>query len=209
MRQSIFILIILIISSCTQNSTQETKAGDAIEIEQANTDESITYNEYKSDSVRIDVRNEFFDHFVVLTIGEYKEEYDLTALNIPTKTPEVLWANNEFACMVTWWSMSFSRHIFIPTKRSNQLIYIDKDIQHMDSINNNVIYVDTIYGKSDIIVFKVENLLTRKFESFKLSINEQNDQYPYYDVIELSKNSLTMITATEKVSVDISEINRP
>lgn len=208
MRHSIFILLTLIVASCTGNSTQVSNYCAKIDPEQADRDESVTYNEYLSDSVSIDVRNEFFDHFVVLTIGDYQEEYDLTALHIPTKTPEVLWVNDEFACMVTWWSMSFSRHIFIPLNQSDDLIYIDKDIEQMDSINNNVVYVDSIYSKTDNVEFKIENLVTRKFKSLKLSINEQNNIYPYYDSIELSKNNLTMITATEKINVDITEISK-
>lgn len=52
-----------------------------------------------------------------------------------------------------------------------------------------------------------ENLLTRKFKSFELTINEQNGIYPFYDKIVLTKNKLTITTATEKKSLDIKEIN--
>jgi hypothetical protein len=144
----------------------------------------------------------------MLIIGNFKKEYDLTKLNIPTKSPdEIQWANSEYSCMMTWCSQSLSRHIFIPMKRTNELIYIDKDIEETDSINNNVVYIDSVYIENSKVVFKVENLLTRKHKTLELFINEQNSVHPFYDKINLTKNNLTITTSTEKKSIDIKEIN--
>ncbi len=156
----------------------------------------------------IDVKNDNFNFLIMLTIGSQKREYDLSKLNIPTKTPsEIQWANNEFACMMTWWSQAQSRHIFIPTKSTNELIYFDKDIEETDSINNNIVYIESVNHDTDKIVFKAENLLTRKSKALELTINEQNGIYPFYDKIILTKNKLTITTATEKKIIDIKEIN--
>jgi hypothetical protein len=108
--------------------------------------------------------------------------------------------------MMTWWSQAESRHIFIPTKSTNELIYIDKDIEETDSINSNIVYIDSVFTDINMVVFKAENLLTRKSKVLKLSINEKNGIYPYYDSILLTKNKLTITTATETRSIDIKEI---
>jgi hypothetical protein len=197
--------------SCeNKKAVDQTNNVDTLAVEETDPAAREVYsdNVYKSDSVTIDVKNDNFNFFIVLTIGNQKREYDLTKLNIPTKTPsEIQWANNEFACMMTWWSQAQSRHIFIPTKRTNELIYLDKDIEETDSLNNNIVYIDSVFNDSDNVMFKVENLLTRKSKVLELSINEQNGIYPFYDKILLTKNKLTMTTASEKKSIDIKEIN--
>lgn len=197
--------------SCeNKKAVDQTNNVDTLAVEETDPTAREVYsdNVYKSDSVTIDVKNDNFNFFIVLTIGNQKREYDLTKLNIPTKTPsEIQWANNEFACMMTWWSQAQSRHIFIPTKRTNELIYLDKNIVETDSLNNNIVYIDSVFNDSDNVLFKVENLLTRKSKVLELSINEQNGIYPFYDKILLTKNKLTMTTATEKKSIDIKEIN--
>jgi hypothetical protein len=197
--------------SCkNKKAVDQTNNVDTLAVEETDPAAREVYsdNVYKSDSVTIDVKYDNFNFFIVLTIGNQKREYDLTKLNIPTKTPsEIQWANNEFACMMTWWSLAQSRHIFIPTKRTNELIYLDKDIEETDSLNNNIVYIDSVFNDSDNVMFKVENLLTRKSKVLELSINEQNGIYPFYDKILLTKNKLTMTTASEKKSIDIKEIN--
>ena len=197
--------------SCeNKKAVDQTNNVDTLAVEETDPAAREVYsdNVYKSDSVTIDVKYDNFNFFIVLTIGNQKREYDLTKLNIPTKTPsEIQWANNEFACMMTWWSQAQSRHIFIPTKRTNELIYLDKDIEETDSLNNNIVYIDSVFNDSDNVMFKVENLLTRKSKVLELSINEQNGIYPFYDKILLTKNKLTMTTASEKKSIDIKEIN--
>jgi hypothetical protein len=212
MRRQLFILTLLFLTFSCKNkkAVDQTNNVDTLAVEETDPAAREVYsdNVYKSDSVTIDVKYDNFNFFIVLTIGNQKREYDLTKLNIPTKTPsEIQWANNEFACMMTWWSQAQSRHIFIPTKRTNELIYLDKDIEETDSLNNNIVYIDSVFNDSDNVMFKVENLLTRKSKVLELSINEQNGIYPFYDKILLTKNKLTMTTASEKKSIDIKEIN--
>ncbi len=209
MRRQLYILTLLLLTfGCENKKTIDKTSVDTLAVEKIDSTEAYSENVYKNDSVTIDVKNDNFNFFIVLTIGNQKKEYDLTKLNILTKTPsEIQWANNEFACMMTWWSQADSRHIFIPTKGTNDLIYLDKDIEETDSVNNNIVYIDSVNHDIDKVVFKVENLLTRKSKTLELTINEQNGIYPFYDKIILTKNKLTMTTATEKKSIDIKEIN--
>ena len=185
MRRILYILTILsLIFGCKNKITEKVNNEDVLKVDDKVKMEPFSYNVFKSDSVTIDVKNDNFNFCVILIIGNHKREYDLTKLNIPTKTPdEVQWANSEYACMMTWWSQSQSRHIFIPTRRTNKLIYIDKVIEETDSINNNVVYLDSVYDNDNKVVFKVENLLTRKSRTLELSINEQNSIYPFFDKI--------------------------
>lgn len=189
-------------------TVDETNPVDTSKIDSDNQSETFTYNVYKSDSLTIDVKNDNFDFVVLLNICNFKKEFDLDKLNIPTKTPdEIQWINNDYACMMTWWSLAQSRHIFIPTKRTNKLIYINKDIESMDSVNNNVVYIDTVVVSRDKVIFKAENLLTRKSKALEISITEKNGIYPFYDKITLTKNKVTIATQTETKSIDIKEIN--
>lgn len=189
-------------------TVDETNPVDTSKFDSDNQSELFTYNVYKSDSVTIDVKNDNFDFVVLLSIGDFKKEFDLNKLNIPTKTPDqIQWINNEYACIMTWWSQAQSRHIFIPTKRTNELIYLDKDIEATDSVNNNVVYIDTVLTSRDKLIFKAENLLTRKSKALEISINEKNGIYPFYDKITLTKNKVTIATQTATKSIDIKEIN--
>jgi hypothetical protein len=212
MIRHLYILTLLILTfGCEDKKTSDnTNIIDTFAV--VKTDSTVTevysVNVYKSDSVTIDVKNNNFQFLILLTIGSQKREYDLSKLNIPTKTPsDIKWANNEFACMMTWWSQAQSRHIFIPTKGTNELIYIDKNIVETDSVNNNIVYIDSVNHDMGKVVFKAENLLTRRFKSLELNINEQNGIQTYYDKIVLTKNKLTMTTATEKKNINIKEIN--
>ncbi|WP_298393567.1 hypothetical protein [Flavobacterium sp.] len=212
MRRKLYILTLIFLSFGCENKKKINNSNNFDTLKIGETDslstELFSDNLYKSDSLTINVKNNNFNFFIELTIENQKKEYDLTKLNIPTKTPnEIKWVNNEFACMMTWWSQAQSRHIFIPTKRTNELIYLDKDIEETDSANNNIVYIDSVHQDLNKIVFKVENLLTRKSKSLELTINEQNGVYPFYDKIILSKNKLIITSTNEKRSIDIKEIN--
>ncbi len=193
---------------CNNRATDNTSSNiDSSGVEQNGQSETFIFNEYQSDSVTIDLKSDHDTFTVLLNIGGYHKEYDLKALNIPTKTPELYWINKNYACMVTWYSQAQSRHIFIPIKHTNEFIYIDKDIEEMDSINNNIVYIDTVTQNPNKVVYTVENLLTRKNKSLTFRVGRHNGNYPFYDNIILTKNRLTILTASEKKSIDINEIN--
>lgn len=209
MRQPLYIVTLLFLTFSCENkkSIDKTNHVDTLAVEETDSTAVNSDNVYKSDSVTIDVINNNFNFFIVLTIANQKREYDLNKLNIPTKTPELFWINQDYACMITWWSQAQSRHIYIPTKQANEFIYLDKDIEEMDSINNNIVYIDTVTENPGQVIYKVENLLTRKNRSVTFRINRYNGNYPFYDNIILTKNRLTINTAYEKKSIDIKEIN--
>ncbi len=208
MKKLIYISIILILTySCKIKTSEEIEINDSYKNDIPLQTETIVFSEYKSDSLTIDLINNDFNYTVLVQIDGSKKEYDLNQLNIPTKTPELLWVNQAFACMVTWWSQAQSRHVFIPTKKEYELIYFNKVIAKSDSINNNVVYIDSVFEKQNKVVFKVENLLTRKSKSLEFKINEKNGVYPYYEEIILTKNHLTISSAIEDKSIDIKEIN--
>lgn len=212
MRLRHYILTLLVTTFGCENKKTIDTASDADSISNNDVDMKATevfqYNIYNSDSVTIDVKSNDYNFLILLTVGKQKVEYDLAKMNIPNKKPaEIKWANNEFACIMTWCSQAQSRHIFIPTKATNELIYIDKDIEEMDSVNNNIVYIDTVRHDIEKIVFKAENLLTRRSKSLEIEINEKNGIYPYFGKIILTINKLTIETANENKSIDITDIN--
>lgn len=156
---------------------------------------------YQKDSVRIDLENIKGNFHITSYIGDYKKVYNIDSLQIPVKYPDLLWVNDHYACMFMWWSQAQSRHLFIPTQKHLKTIYLDKDIEAMDSVYNNIVYIDTIMEKPYVVIFNVENLLTRKTKSLKFNINEQNPLYPFYDTIQLTKNKLTIASFSEIKSV--------
>ena len=201
--------ILLLFSACTNTTREKANNNATFQVNDKVKMEQFSDPIFQSDSVTIAVKHDHLKFSVILTIGNNKRVYDLTELGIPTKSPdEVLWANSEYACMMTWWSQAQSRHIFIPTRGTNEFIYIDKVIEEMDSIHNNVVYVDSVYENAHKVVFKVENLLTRKSKALELTINAQNSTFPFFDEIILTKNKLTITTALEKKSMDIEGINK-
>jgi len=172
-----------------------------------NADTAFTYSVYSSDSIKIDVKNHDFKFTVMLSIGDFRQQYDLQKLHIPATTPDdIIWINGEYACMMTYWSQDQSRYIFIPARRENRLIYIDRDIRKTDSLHNNVVYVDSVYTDSGKVALVIENLVTRNTKSMVLRIDCKDDIYPYYDTISLTGNRLTIRTSKEEKSIDISGI---
>lgn len=166
----------------------------------APTAEEVTVdNLYRSDGLSVDVSYNNFNTVVYLTTGMKVTEYNLTELNIPTKVPcEVRWVNGDFVCMLTWWSQSQSRHIFVPIQKHHEFIYLNKQIAATDSVNNNIAYIDTVDEDFNKVSFKVENLLTGKSQTVNVEINEQNGIYPFYEQIRLSKHLFTLTTTSER-----------
>lgn len=204
----LIVTYLILVISCQSKINKETSNIDSLQIEDSVAYEIFIYNEYKSDSVTIDVKNDNYKFSILLNIGRFSKEYNFEKLNIPVKNPpDLYWTNKDYACMVTWYSQAQSRHIFIPFKQENEFIYLDKDIEEMDSINNNIVYIDSISENSDIVIFKVENLLTRKNKSMSFRIDRYNGNYPFYESINLTKNKLTIKTAYEKQSVNIKDLS--
>jgi hypothetical protein len=77
----------------------------------------------------------------------------------------------------------------------------------MDSTNNNIVYIDSVTENTNKVVFKVENLLTRRNKSVTFHIDRYNGNYPFYESIMLTKNKLKIKTAYENKIIDINEIN--
>jgi hypothetical protein len=207
--RSAFILILPVLLFGCENKNAIGHEPVPIQPEEMDTTENEVYGDtlHHSDSVTIVSKTTSHYFIIELTIGNSVREYDLTQMNIPVKIPnEIDWINSEFACMTTWWSQSQSRHIFIPTRMTNEFIYINKDIEQTDSLNNNIVYIDSVYMDLEKIVFKAENLLTRRSRSLELSINEQNGIYPFYDRMTLTKNDLTITTATERKRIGLQEL---
>jgi hypothetical protein len=205
MKRYLFILTVLISTFGCQNKPINI---DELKIEGDKSTKTYTFPEYKSDSTTIDLLYKNYSYTVLLKIGAFKKEYDLKKWNVPIKNPpELYWTSNDYACMVTWYSQSQSRHIFIPLKQTNEFIYIDKDIEKMDSLTNNIVYIDTVFENQKKVIYKVENLLTRKSRSIAFRIDRYNGNYPFYDKIILTKNNLTIQSAYEKKSCSIEQIN--
>ena len=201
MKQFLFFLVILILLFACKNNIKDN-------ISLVDTNEISSQSIFKSDSINIELRKDSINSFMILSYGDFKREFNLSKLNIPFKTPiNVSWINNHYACIMTWWSQSQSRYVFVPTKPYNEFIYIDKDIEETDSINNNILYIDSVYDAFNKVVFKAENLLTRKSVSLEVLINDTNGIYPYYEKIEMTRHKVTVQIKNEIRSVDITAIN--
>jgi hypothetical protein len=147
------------------------------------------------------------DWSIIQIIDEKEYIINLEKEGIPQKQPELMWANDDFACFMTWWSQSLSIHVFIPLKKGNKMIYLDKDIKEMDTINNNIVYVDTVADKGEKVIFAVENLLSRKSKkAYPIIINEKNGVYPFYESIIMTKEKVKILTRSNNQTINIKEI---
>ncbi len=142
---------------------------------------------------------------IIYTIDKNEQILDLDSEDIPQKELELVWANEDYACIMTWWSQAQSRHVFIPLKKEYQFIYLDKDIKATDSINNNIVYVDTLYESGDKIVFAAENLFSRKIAKARpVTISRANSVYPFYYNIAMTRKKVVIRTGSGKRTIDIS-----
>jgi len=202
------LIALFFVFGCGANQSDKIIHTDSQSVETEQEEIYQTSTLYDSDSLTIDViKDTLFNHTILLKIDGDEKEYDLKELNIPTKTLELVWVNQDYACIVTWWSQAFARHIFIPTKTKNDFIFLNKDIEEMDSVNNNIVYVDSIYDDLNKVIFKVENLLTRKSNTLEFSISRENDIYPYYEEINLTRKKLVIVTSIESKGLNIEEIS--
>jgi hypothetical protein len=135
-----FLLVLLLaIFGCRQKAVDKNATADHPAGAEITHTARYIFNLYVSDSVKVDIEQDVLH----LTIGKFQQDYNLSQLQIPVKTPEVVWANKEYICVVTWWSQAQSRHVFLPAQPANHFLYFDKDIEVMDSVHNNIVYIDS------------------------------------------------------------------
>ena len=138
--------------------------------------------------------------------SDYNNTINLDKQNIVWKPfPTIIWTNDLYACVMTYWTGPLSYHLFLPLDEKVELQYITKDIEQTDSLNNNICFVDSLTDNNAI--FTVQNLITKKKKSIFVKINEQNGIYPYYETIILTKNTAIIKTTIETLVIDIKEIN--
>jgi hypothetical protein len=194
MKRIVIIVIVAFLIPCCKQAIKDVPTSISCEI--VDTENILTEN-----NVRIDFLS---NYSIALTIDQNTQTIDLNKEGVLIRYPELMWKNADYACFMTWWSQAQSRHIFVPLKKENKFVYIDKDIEDMDSENSNVLYINTV---SNDVLFVAENLLTRKkTEQISLKISEENCNYPYYDSIKMMKEFITIITPIEKRIVDIRNI---
>ncbi len=141
---------------------------------------------------------------VVRTLGDGEWVIDLEKEGVLQREPELSWANNDWVCILTWWSQAQSRYIFVPLGKDRNYVYIDKTIVQMDNINHNVVYVD---DTEDRVLFTVENLDSRKTVSTSsVVIGQDNHVFPFVDRVDMSRKRVEIFTGSEKLSVDIENI---
>jgi len=137
--------------------------------------------------------------------GSFEYAVNLDKQKIPYKLmPDLQWANDDYAFLMTTWSQAQCRTVFLPMKPGRKFIYLDKDIEETDSIHNNVVYVDTVYKRS--VVFAVENLHTRKSKKVSTVINDENWLYPYHDSIIMNRDEVIINTPTGRQAIDIKDL---
>ena len=191
-----FIIILTSILSCNlKNDTSKSKEIKTDKNDSFTTINDSTWSEkiYKKDNIELDLINSSFHYLLKINKKGKIKTIDFDKENIPTKTPEIEWFNNDYISVTTWWSLSFSRYIFIDLNNTDNYIYKNKDIELTDRNSNNIVFVDTVF-KNEIIL-KLENLRTREQKSIKIPIEKQNDDYPHYDNIEFKNEELIITTS--------------
>ncbi len=193
-------------SSITENTTQNRNSDSLTTIIN---DSTFIIHAYKTDELSIDITNhQCATNFTIDIIRNNETlNLDLNNLNIPFKTPEVYWVNNEMICIANWWSGSFGNYIFIPLNNTLQnYVYINKDIELADSLTNNIVYVDTVIKEKNLVL-TVENLITRRNESIDIEITSENDEYPFYDSLTVKNETLVIWINGKQQLLDLKNIN--
>jgi len=121
------------------------------------------------------------------------------------KTPEIRWINNDFICISTFTDLSTGYDLFVPYKTNEPYIYTEKCVEETDTLNNNIVYIDTVTDKS--MTFLVVNLITKKQKSFLVKLSGNEIVFPYYDSLSLTKNQLQLFFSrpNRKMFFDITK----
>ncbi len=213
--KNLLIYLFLIIPIAYSCSYQKKKVKEQVQDVISSLDENFTsindstwrYTEINNDSLKIDITNYNNENFSILVdFKGQSQDYDLKELGIPFKAPELSWVNSDFVCITTWWSAPFGRYLFVPLKQLDKHVYINKDIQYADSINNNVLYIDTVINNQKVELV-VENLKTRRTQKFSFNSMKEVDNYPYYDSLKMDKDALSIWIGLREMDFDISEMN--
>ena len=185
-------------------ASNETKDSSVI-----NQNDSVwTYTAYKRGKLRVDITNHNQKNFSIhIQRNTESLDLDLNALNIPWKTPDVNWVNDEMICISNWWSGPFARYIFIPLKgKLAHHIYLDKDIELADSLTNTIVYIDSVKNESTLVL-AAENVVTRKKKLIEVNIPADKDLYPHYDSLTIRNSSLVIWINGKPVRSDLKSIH--
>jgi hypothetical protein len=179
------LLILLVLASCVPKKKPLSEGQKSSHIIQSD-DSSWTYLEYRK-GVDVAFTNCNNRNFIIkIQRNNESLQLNLNELNIPWKTPEITWANQELMCITTWWSGPFAKYIFIPLKgKLNTFIFLDHSLDFVDSTTNIVAYTDPITGNNSIQL-TVEQLVSRKRLMFQFPVdssgyNAENQVIKYKD----------------------------
>lgn len=183
-------LITLLFSCKNENGTFLIKSTENQTESSFNNDSSWTINEICNDKLNIAITNHNLQN-VSIHVHHQSESLhlDLNKLNIPFKTPELSWYNDQMVAITTWWSGPFSRQLFIPLKSPlKNYVYINKDIQLADSASNTIVYVDSVIEKKSVFLV-AKNLISEKEQVIEFSI-PPSLKYPYFDSLSIRNSTL-------------------
>lgn len=117
--------------------------------------------------------------------------------------PTVLWHNDNFICLMTNHTGSYSQHLFLPLKEQLKPIFFEDDIEYTDSTDNFVCCIKFPPNSAEgNVTWIIQNLLTGKSTTFQIRIGKNSVCYPWYHeiyrkgdflIIEYSQNSVKKI----------------
>ncbi len=108
-------------------------------------DTSLTSDIYTEDNLTIRLINSDSGVCIETVKGNFERIINLDKNKIAWKAfPSVIWANEQYACIMTFWTGPISYHLFLPTKDGLEIQYFTEDVERTDSINNNICYINTI-----------------------------------------------------------------
>lgn len=204
-----FILLLLFFCIACQNKKAQ-------ESQQENMERNIHHDSLKKyiyfdtlliqDSTSIVLKND--KEFIIKTPSLEKRVH-LDSFKIPTKIPaELIWSNEHFVCIVTYWCMHQSFHIFLPINPRNKIAYFDKKVNFVDRIHHNVVYIDSL--EETFIQYKVLNLFSHKFKKVSLGLNSKDWEQDAPPIrpkeFKLTKDSFIVSTSKEKKEICIKKI---
>jgi hypothetical protein len=183
-------LIILLFSCKNENGTFLIKSAENKTEASFKNDSSWTITQICNDELNVAITNHNLQNFSIHVHHQSESLHlDLNKLNIPFKTPELSWYNDQMVAITTWWSGPFSRLLFIPLKSPlKNYMYIDKDIQFADSASNIIVYVDSVFEKESMTLV-AKNLISDKEQVIEINISTSLE-YPYFDSLYIQNSTL-------------------
>ena len=218
MRKLLYLTILFLISSCSQENKSKNPSEIILKkvfrnhgltdqlVQKSEKDTSTFWKTVKGDvevfseitKKGITIKTVNKNHQRIINLGKVEEAYQL---------PKVEWISKDFVCIHTFTKKEQTANIFfIPYNSDKSISFFNKEIVAIAPEENTFVYISNI--GNPIITYAIYNVLTKKELLLEAQITKQKAEFPYFDAIKFKdkKVIITMEQPHESYILDYRSI---